>query len=66
MSIAQHSCRFCGTVIRGDDEIVVVDAEPLHAPCAEAAFSPLGEWDHAAVTTLSQWSRGIGWGSSST
>jgi hypothetical protein len=47
-------------------EIVVVDSEPLHVPCAEGAFSPSGDWDHTAVTTLSQWSRGLGWGSSST
>jgi hypothetical protein len=60
----ERTCRFCGTLMRDDDEIVVVGAEPIHAACAAAELSPSGEWQHTAVTTLSQWARAVGWGSS--
>lgn len=58
-------CRLCGVAIRDEDSIVVIRDEPLHAPCAEVAFRDSDEWEHTSVTTLSQWARGIGWGSAS-
>lgn len=62
----RFSCRLCDLTIRDNDAIVVIaDDEPLHAPCAEAAFSASTEWKHTSVTTLSQWARGVGWGSAS-
>lgn len=60
----EHKCRLCGTLIRADDAIIVVEAEPLHVACAEPPIAPSVTWRHTAVTTLSQWARGIGWGSS--
>ena len=53
-------CRLCGLVIRENDSIVVISDEPLHAPCAESAFSKSSAWKHASITTLSQMARGQG------
>lgn len=60
-------CRFCGLIIRQADHVVEVMsfAPPVvHVACAEAAHVAPGEWTHTDARTLSEWSRGIAWGSS--
>jgi hypothetical protein len=57
-------CPACGLALRPDDAVVVVTLRPFHAACAEASFADREGWEHTDVVTLSQWSRGIGWGSS--
>lgn len=60
-------CRLCGLVLREQDHVVVVesfDPPVVHVGCAESAHLPDSEWNHTDVRTLSEWSRGIGWGSS--
>ena len=56
-------CPACGIGLRPDDSIVVVTMRPFHAACAEASFTDRATWDHADVTTLSQWAGGIARGS---
>ena len=60
-------CQLCGLVIRDSDHVVEVESfDPpiVHVACAESGHIAGSEWNHTDVQTLTQWSRGIGWGSS--
>lgn len=57
-------CPACGLGLRPDDSVVVVRLRPFHVACAEASFTDRAAWEHTDVITLSQWARGIAWGTS--
>jgi hypothetical protein len=56
------TCRVCGTAVRPDDDLVVVDGQQLHAGCVElpSAAKRRKSGDRSEVDTLNQLAQGNG------